>query len=213
MATVLKAPQYSPDATYYESPLPSEKLVAPVETKWNPDDDPKFYYQVPALLTQQDLPTRSYPKKFNKDVHVKSKPFSSRPKQEIILRPIDAKEYTNRQNTLSKVLDKLAKEDNQKNINKVAKLIKKPKMVPSKITAAAVKEPQPAESGFGHSFNSEGDSFHGGDGDVGLSADITASLGITSPHSSSSSSERVNFHMVGHDGPHSYKWGYDTGKG
>lgn len=24
---------------------------------------------------------------------------------------------------------------------------------------------------------------------------------------------RLSFHMVGHDGPHSYKWGYDTGKG
>jgi hypothetical protein len=78
-------------------------------------------------------------------------------------------------------------------------------------------QPKLSDSRFTERFDTESVAPHGGFG-KGASADLTASLGISSPltHSSSSSAphgERHEFHMTGHDGPHSYKWGFDTGKG
>lgn len=50
-----------------------------------------------------------------------------------------------------------------------------------------------------------------GDGySTGLSQQLIAAVGI--PHHDSTR-DRLTFHVVGHDGPHTYKWGYDTGKG
>lgn len=52
--------------------------------------------------------------------------------------------------------------------------------------------------------------------DQGLSSQLIDSLGIptnAAANVESPGGERLEFHMVGHDGPLSYKWGYDTGKG
>ncbi|XP_044267826.1 uncharacterized protein LOC123013397 [Tribolium madens] len=116
ITTALKAPQYNSEPNYYQVPIPAQDLVAPSETAWNPDNDPKFFYEVPASLTQQNIPTNLYPKKFNKDVHVKSKPYSSKPKQEIVLEPINEKQFLAKQKSLTKVYDNLAKKENQKDL-------------------------------------------------------------------------------------------------
>ncbi|CAH1369212.1 hypothetical protein MTP99_010686 [Tenebrio molitor] len=199
--TALKAPQYNSEPNYYQVPVPSQDLIAPSEKSWNPNNDPKFFYEVPASLTQQNIPTNYYPKKFNKEIHIKSKPYSSKPKQEIVLKPIDEKQFIAKQKSLNKVFDSLAKNENQKELQ-VPKFFAQPKL---------------SDSRFTERFDTESVAPHGGFG-KGASADLTASLGISSPltHSSSSSAphgERHEFHMTGHDGPHSYKWGFDTGKG
>ncbi|RZB62203.1 uncharacterized protein BDFB_002595, partial [Asbolus verrucosus] len=197
--TALKAPQYNSEPNYYQVPVPSQDLVAPAEKVWNPNNDPKFFYEVPASITQQNIPTNFYPKKFNKELHIKSKPFSSKPKQEIVLRPIDEKEFAAKQKNFNKVFDKLAKKENQKDLQVETFLA------------------QPKVEGFAEKFGVEPKAQQGGF-TGGISADLTASLDISSPHTHSSSSsaphgERHEFHMAGHDGPHSYKWGFDTGKG
>ncbi|KAJ3654816.1 hypothetical protein Zmor_013975 [Zophobas morio] len=114
--TALKTPQYNAEPNYYQVPVPSQDLVAPAEKAWNPNNDPKFFYEVPASLTQQNIPTNFYPKKFNKEIHIKSKPYSSKPKQEIVLRPIDEKQFIVKQKALSKAYDSLAKKENQKEL-------------------------------------------------------------------------------------------------
>ncbi|CAH0557509.1 unnamed protein product [Brassicogethes aeneus] len=189
-STDLRAPVYEenqPD--YYKSPIPSQSLVAPVETEWNPNHDPKFYFEVPALVTRQQLPTNQFPKKYNKELHTKEKPFSSKPKQEIILQAINEAEYITKQKNLHKTFDKLAKKENQRQI-KVANDINKPSNNHNAEPVGAASNIQDQS---------------------GLSTDITSSLGI--PFHSASSGERIDFHMVGHAGPYSYKWGFDTGKG
>lgn len=116
LSTVLKAPQYSPEPTYYEVPIPSQDLIAPIQNAWNPNNDPSYFYEVPVVLTKQELPTNGFPKKYNKEIHSKTKPFSSKPKQEITLYPIEEKEVARKQKNLNKVFDSLAKKENQKRI-------------------------------------------------------------------------------------------------
>lgn len=206
-STDLRAPSFSDNSqpNYYQVPIPAQELVAPIETAWNPNNDPKFYYEVPAILSKQELPTNSFPKKYNKQIHSKEKPFSSKPKQEIALEPIYEQAYIRKQKELHKLMDKLAKEENRKQlIQQQAEKVQ--------------NEPLGAATGFTSGFDSEGLLHHQSSSNNGfnrgLSADITATLGIpTAAHASNSNQERLVFHMVGHDGPHSYKWGYDTGKG
>lgn len=200
-STDLRAPVFADNSqpNFYQVPIPAQELVAPIETVWNPNDDPKFYYDVPAVLTKQETPTNSFPKKYNKDIHSKDKPFSSKPKQEFVLEPIEEVVYGQKQKELHNVFQKLAKKENQKQIE-VEKVL---------------SEPKAEATGFSSGFDSEGVTHHqSSDGFTqGLSADLTSSLGIPGSHASASNQERLVFHMVGHDGPHSYKWGYDTGKG
>lgn len=194
-STDLRAPQYVANVPdYYQSPIPSQELVAPVETQWNPNNDPKFYYEVPALLTKQQLPTNAYPKKYNKDLHSKEKPYSSKPKTEITLEPINEAEYILKQKDLHKSFEKLAKKENQKQIQ----VQTTPSPVHTKLNFSDT-EPDVAASDDNAAYQ------------TGLSAEIVSSAGI--PVSLASGEERVDFHLVGHAGPYSYKWGYDTGKG
>lgn len=188
LTTALKAPQFSlpPNPNYYQVPMPSLDLVAPPARSWNPNNDPKFFYEVPATLTQQNIPTNLFPKKFNQELHSKSKPFSSKPKQEIILRPITEKEFVAKDKSLNKVFDSLAKKENQKVIQ-VDKAFAQPK-----IDFDAVQ----AEDDLSGKFGS-----------------ISAPTHFAASHAPQSHGERHNFHVTGHDGPHSYKWGFDTGKG
>lgn len=112
--TFLKAPRES-SATYdYISPIPNQDLVAPADTLWNPENNPKFYYEVPTIISKQELPTQEFPKKYNKVVHEKNKPISSKPKQEVIFETIPVKQHEERQIELEKAYEKLAKKENQK---------------------------------------------------------------------------------------------------
>lgn len=197
--TYLKAPQETQEPNYYQVPIPAQDLVAPTETEWNPSNDPTLYYDVPAIVVQQDLPTREFPKKFVEELHNKRKPYSTRPKQELIVELIDEKEYDTRQKDIQKTFQKLAKKENQKDI-KQFKVLKPNKKI---VKDLPLKEPVAAGSGFS-------DQVHTQTFEQGLDAQIPASLGIPMHPSGG---ERLVFHVVGHDGPHSYKWGYDTGKG
>lgn len=192
--TYLKAPQENQEPNYYQVPIPAQDLVAPTETEWNPSNDPTLYYDLPAIVVQQDVPTREFPKKYVEELHNKRKPFSTRPKQELVVEFIDEKEYDTRQKDIQKTFQKLAKKENQKDI-KQFKVLKPKKKI--------VQEPVAAGSGFSDQVPAQ--TF-----EHGLDAQIPASLGIPMHPSGG---ERLVFHVVGHDGPHSYKWGYDTGKG
>lgn len=196
--TFLKAPQENQEPNYYQVPIPAQELVAPTETEWNPSNDPTLYYDIPAVVVQQDLPTREFPKKYIDELHHKKKPYSSRPKQELLVELIDEKEYNTRQKDIQKTFQKLAKKENQKDIKQYKVL--KPK---KQIVKEQIQEPVTAGSGF--TDQAPAQTF-----EQGLSAQIPASLGIPMHPSGG---ERLLFHVVGHDGPHSYKWGYDTGKG
>ncbi|XP_072393313.1 uncharacterized protein [Diabrotica undecimpunctata] len=110
----LKAPRESQEPDYYQVPIPNQELVAPVDTEWNPNKDPIYYYEVPAIINNQELPTREFPKKYNEDIHDKKKPYSSKPKVEIIFEPISKQQYEEKQIELTKNFDKLAKKENQK---------------------------------------------------------------------------------------------------
>lgn len=122
-ATDLRAPSETFQPNYYQSPVPSQDLVAPVETVWNPNNDPKLYYEVPAVLTKQELPTKEFPKKYNEENHLKKKPYATRPKQELVLEPIDEEQYEQKQKDLQKTFQILAKKENQKQIQ-VSKFLK-----------------------------------------------------------------------------------------
>ncbi|CAH2015896.1 unnamed protein product [Acanthoscelides obtectus] len=114
-ATDLRAPTEGGQPNYYQQvPVPAQELVAPSEVEWNPNNDPKLYYEVPAVLTRQEQPTKQFPKKYNSDIHTKNKPYSLRPKQELVLEPINERQYQQKQNQLQKTYDRLAKKENQK---------------------------------------------------------------------------------------------------
>jgi len=120
--TILKAPALNyfanPAPAEYNGqyPVPSQDLQLPSVEPWNPNNDPKFYYELPPVVTKQELPTNIYPKKYNKDVYEKEKPLNSKPKQEISLVPISEQDYVNKQRNINKVLLNLAKVQNQKHI-------------------------------------------------------------------------------------------------
>ncbi|XP_057664405.1 uncharacterized protein LOC130898859 [Diorhabda carinulata] len=238
---VLKAPQESQEPNYYQVPIPSEELVAPIDTEWNPNGDPMYYYQVPAVISRQELPTKEFPKKYNEDIHDKKKPYSSKPKLEVIFEPISAKEYEDKQIQLTKNFDQLAKKENQKLIKvvpypkiiaprtkmqttdstpKYTDSIIKPALIvphhtyqstPTTTTTSSVNEPSDSITVPSDHVERSTAEFN-----TGLSGQLINSLGIpssASTHEGASPGERLEFHISGHDGPLSYKWGYDTGKG
>ncbi|CAH2015895.1 unnamed protein product [Acanthoscelides obtectus] len=261
-ATDLRAPTEGGQPNYYQQvPVPAQELVAPSEVEWNPNNDPKLYYEVPAVLTRQEQPTKQFPKKYNSDIHTKNKPYSLRPKQELVLEPINERQYQQKQNQLQKTYDRLAKKENQKLIKasqvdhssdsylisnnyKVQKPLppSRPLFYPRQQQAHTrpipVQNPRPVpiqrpdpdqESSIEYDELPPGspnddvqyqeeeepmeeppndkDSIPSQSYNQGLSSELTNSLGIPAGN------ERVLFHLVGHNGPHSYKFGYDTGKG
>lgn len=180
----------TPSQDYLEPPysVPSRELQAPSVEAWNPNNDPKYYYELPALLTKQDTPTNIYPKKFSKELYEKQKPLSSKPKQEIVLIPISEEEVEAKEKNVGKVLLNLAKIQNQKKLQSEKVQSSKP----------IINDQEPQTSDFSNGFDSQGTN--------GFSSANTH-LAPPAPHT------RQEFQMHGFDGPHSYKWGYDTGKG
>lgn len=172
---------------FYEYPEPSVDLQAPTEGSWNPNNDPNLYYDNAPILVELETPTNAHPKKFNKDAHEKK--YTSEAKKEIVLKPVTADELSQLQKTVSK----LAKTENQKEVQKekVSKKSKKPKK-----NRDIPVEPEASPSHF-HDNTIED-----------ISATMIHSLGVNA-----SPGERFQFHMHGHKGPNSYKWGFDTGKG
>lgn len=116
LMTVLKPPQYNSEPDYYQVPIPAQDLIAPIETEWNPNNDPQYYYTLPSKHYQ--LPTNEFPKKFSQTLHFKDKPISNKPKIEIELDEINEEQYKQKQKELTKNYDNLAKKENQKEILK-----------------------------------------------------------------------------------------------
>lgn len=77
--------------------------------------------------------------------------------------------------------------------------------------AATKSEPQTAATGYQGGFDSDGVEHHSSGFSDGLNAQLNAALG--SGHHHHHPKERLEFQMHGHDGPHSYKWGFDHGEG
>ncbi|KAL1498359.1 hypothetical protein ABEB36_009171 [Hypothenemus hampei] len=233
-SSYLSAPQILPNPptlqNFYQVPIPSEFLTAPTEGSWNPNNDPALYYELPASLTKEVLPTSQFPKKFNKDVHLKNKPFSLLPKQEIALEPINESQFIQKQKDLFKTIEKLNKKENQKSIkqeNKVPRYyVRRPsnsktrpyndsRIDPSRQFLKIIKKDnhdktvKDSKSSDTTLVESDSKKYS-----RGLSPRIIDSLGMSSSHhESGTGKDRVLFQMVGQDGPMSYKWGYDTGKG
>lgn len=153
-------------------PIPAEELQLPSVEKWNPNDDPNLYYPT-------EIPTKLYPKKFNKDVGkvaLKTKAI------------LTDEELAEKKRIVDKVLLSLAKQENKKRLEK-ERLEQKPEE--SHDSYEKVNDPQGSESHF-----------------VGLSA-----YGNSVNQGLSHDGDRMEFQVHGHDGPKTYKWGYDTGKG
>lgn len=226
-------PQFAsnPQPNFYQVPIPSEFLTAPTQSLWNPNNDPTLYYELPPVITKENTPTSEFPKKFIKEVHSKGKPLSLLPKQEIALEPISESLFMQKQKDLYKTIEKLNKKENTKQVEKekVPRTSVKPlrirnsktrpidsttretKLKPSthvkKGTVPKVTDSASSDSSYEH--NKE--QYDPNKFSRGLSPEITDSLGISTNHGEDG--ERLLFHMVGQDGPMSYKWGYDTGKG
>lgn len=238
----LSVPQVlpNPQPNYYQVPVPSEYLTAPTEGSWNPNNDPTLYFELPPSITKESLPTKQFPKKFNKDVHLKIKPYSFVPKQEIVLEPINENQYIQKQKELFKTVQELNKKENQKNVekekvpiyvipgrqrNKLTPVDNKPRSTKLKVAEInTTLRPNKNDDRLKNHKDSSGSDTTIEQQTVdsekrdtkqynkGLAPGITDSLGIATNHESDKK-DRVLFHMVGQDGPMSYKWGYDTGSG
>lgn len=207
-SSYLKAPEeyIIPVDNYHEYPVPAQDLQVPPVGQWNPNNDPNLYFEV--VSSKSEEPTDLYPKKYNKEVHDKIKPVAGKPKEEITLVPISEKEFINKQNQLDKTLYNLAKKSNQKLIQ--AEKVDKSQL--KSLSKTNLKEPLAEASGFsidGIINHRPSPPTHFTNNDL-VTSPLTVSLGYSSP---SNSGERIIYQMHGHNGPHSYKWGYDTGKG
>ncbi|XP_044750472.1 uncharacterized protein LOC123310856 [Coccinella septempunctata] len=197
----LRPPQANSPVTFLELAAPATDLTAPSETLWNPENNPVFFYELPASLTKLDTPTNKFPKKYNKDIHSKDKALSSQPKIEIELVPIEERELVYKQKDLDKKFDQLAKLENQKDLENL------------KALSNHKDDSLQAATGYTDYNEDDEDAVQSASEDGysrGLSQQLISAMGI--PHHDSTR-DRLTFHVVGHDGPHTYKWGYDTGKG
>ncbi|KRT85281.1 hypothetical protein AMK59_265 [Oryctes borbonicus] len=172
---------------YFEYPEPSVDLQAPTEGSWNPNNDPNLYYDNVPVLIDIENPTNLHPKKFSKG---EEKKYSNELKKEVILKPITEDELSQ----LQKTVNKMAKLENQKQIKR-EKVPNKSRKIKKSVRNAS-REPETAHSQFNDNTLED------------ISASMIHSLGVRA-----SPGERYQFHMHGHKGPNSYKWGFDTGKG
>ncbi|XP_050306988.1 uncharacterized protein LOC126743807 [Anthonomus grandis grandis] len=239
-APYLTAPQYDSNEqpNLYRVPVPSEYLTAPTEDEWNPNNDPElFYYELPASITKNTIPTNLYPKKYNKEVHSKGKPLSAVPKKEIELEPINESELSQKQKDLYKTIDNISKKQNQRLVEQEKQvpksLLKNHKGVlhnqhtkPTIKTKTIVPPLRPTTTIkpilHGHYLDSTDDSRLPStfgknsldDNNKPNKGRVSDSMGIPSSYGvENKGKDRLMFHMAGQDGPMSYKWGYDTGKG
>lgn len=289
-STVLKPPQgynAAPNTKYYDVPVPSQELQAPSQLQWNPENDPRFYFNNPSI--PGEIPTSLHPKKYDKQLHATAKPYAKNSKRR--------KSEKARQN--------LVVPDNQKRVK--AEKVQQKKSIRNKandqqLHPALKNEPQTAESGYlpgfdthsgyvgpyethsgyhdahagyhhptgyadggathanyghhsgysdggstahaagygshhptsagyssagpthagyGHHANagySDGGATHPGydhhpSGFTDGGSDLRAAVNSEGHHPHHPPKERLEFQLHGHDGPNSYKWGFDHGEG
>lgn len=197
-STELKAPTdyfIYPEQVFQIYPAsPSEDLQPPSQVDWNPSNDPKLFFEIPIILnTPANVPTNTHPKKFNKNIEKKSKPYNLKPKTEIELIPISDKEFAQRQKSVDKLINQMSKQEYKKQNIEVDKVLKK--------TKTKTNDHEPAETTISDNFSSFPVS--------SLSSHSDKLVGF----GGNSNGDRMQFQMHGHDGASSYKWGFDTGKG
>lgn len=217
--------------------MPSQELQVPKQLKWNPDNDPRYYYD----HSKQERPTNLHPKKYDNQIHATIKPY---------LKAKDGGVYANeehdayKQKQIEKTRENLAKHENQKRL-RAEKVLRRPRIkVPKNKNnkdqqqQGGKNEPQAAETGYlvGYDYDAvgdpgyyaegyaEGQSYaegqgyaegqdyyqqYGGSVSDGLNDELSEAL-HTEPQAPN---ERLTFQLHGHDGPNSYKWGFDHGEG
>lgn len=161
---------YDPEAY---PPVPAEELQVPSLEKWNPNNDPNFYYPT-------EIPTNLYPKKYNKDLNkiaLKTKAI------------LTDEELVQKQKYVDKVLLNLAKQENKRRLEKERL---EQEQEESRDSYEKVNDPETSASQS-----------------AGFSSAFTNSVNPGLSHDG----DRMEFQVHGHDGPKTYKWGYDTGKG
>ncbi|XP_022918860.2 uncharacterized protein [Onthophagus taurus] len=141
------------------------------------------YYYPSDLDVEQ--PTNSHPKKYNKDVHEKLK--LSNPKGPELSRTNNFDDLEQRRKTF----ERFSKAENKKQIEE-----EKVVDINDEKNDKNESPQEPIAEASDH-FDDVED----------ITTSFTHSLGVRFP------GERVQFHMHGHKGPNSYKFGYDTGKG
>lgn len=199
-STYLKAPTEDAGVTNFNPHLypnlPAQDLQVPSLIKWNPNNDPNLYYPVVVeKIVPLNIPTSQYPKKYNKNLQ-KIKPSGFKPKDVVLIDDIAGS-----QKDIDKAIFSLAKQENKK----LLELEKFSINDNSQAQVTKVKDTVPAESVFGGLSSSNSFATHGdfGSSSSGFSEALTGGHG----------GDRMQFHIEGHSGPKSYKWGYDTGKG
>lgn len=210
-STVLTPPQqYSvPNSNFYDVPVPSQELQVPSQMQWNPDNDPRFYYNPSPAPVKEELPTNLHPKKFDKQIHATAKPY---------VKAKDSGSYQNanqydsyKQKKIEKTKQNLAKHENQKRVKaEKANKVQKAKVKNEQVHPAPKNEPNTAETGYLSGYDSNGHDHHSSGFTEGLNSELKAALHDGGHHSPK---ERLEFQMHGHDGPDSYKWGFDHGEG
>lgn len=105
-----------PTGNFYEVPVPSQDLEVPAADQWNPSNDPTLFYELPIEITKEVIPTNLHPKKYNKQVFEKVKPFSSQPKEEVLLVPVKIKDLIQKQKQQDKTILNFVKAENQKQV-------------------------------------------------------------------------------------------------
>lgn len=179
-STLLKAP-----VTFINPPIPATDLTVPKEMMWNPENDPRLYFDVaPANQAQ-------YPKKYIKALYEKAKPHGDTQKD------LELGKF-------EKILYNLAKKDNRASLEK--------EKVNKDSNENASKKPSiPAEPVVEAATNFEDAEEDQQTAPITINADH--GFADQSKFHLSPSGERLQFQMHGMKGPRSYKWGYDTGKG
>lgn len=206
-STALRAPQTfaAPTNNYYEVPVPSQELQVPTQFQWNPDNDPRFYFDSPSVVpVKEEVPTNLYPKKYDKEIHATAKPYLKVKEDSL---PANNGQYDSySQKKLNKPKQNLRKQEKPKRPQS-EKVQKQKKIKPSSGNSQSLvkNEPQTAETGYLSGFDSDGGDHHSSH----FNSDLKAAL--HSEHHSPK--ERLEFQMHGHDGPDSYKWGFDHGEG
>lgn len=201
-STDLKAPSANAAVSDYNTQVypavPSDDMQLPSLINWNPNNDPNLYYPVVIDKTAPiNVPTAAYPKKYNRNSQ-KVKPSGFKATESV-----SDIESISRQKQIDKALHALAKQENRKLLE-----LEKLARVENSENVRKVNDPVPAESGFAAGFSSS----HGALSNADFTSHDSISHGV-SGGSGDQGGDRMEFHVHGHDGPKSYKWGYDTGKG
>lgn len=224
-----EAVPFSYDPSSYP-PVPSEELQLPNVEKWNPNNDPNLYYT-------PETPTKLYPKKYNKDLNkitLKTKPLLTdeelAEKQKFVEKVLLQLEKQENRKRLEQ--ERKQAEESQESYEKVPQQKhsnhKYPNHKYTEISEPSKKSTKSKLSKSNHqpTYSESSESRHSETSRPTEQSRLTessshsepvASESFSSPnalhHGLSHDGDRMEFQVHGHDGPKTYKWGYDTGKG